>query len=75
MIRIPKQTPAHDETDPAGETIRAIRNWPDSELVRLAHHLAGELTGRRLLTPATLPVVLLPYATVRTPQLPFAHHS
>ena len=74
MIQISKQT-LRDETDPAGETIRSLANWPDSELFRLARGLAGELNQRHAATPAALPVALVAYATVETTELFFSHHS
>ena len=74
MIRIPKHTPARDETDPAGETIRSLANWPDSELLRLTRGLAGELNSRQLPTPAALPVAQVLYARVSA-NLSLSHHS
>jgi len=75
MIRIPKQSRMQVETDPAGETIRSLANWPDSELFRLARGLAGELNGRHAPTPAALPVALAAYMTAESTELFFSHHS
>jgi hypothetical protein len=73
MIRIPRQSAMHVETDPAGETIRSLANWPDSELFRLARGLAGELNSRQLPTPAALPVAQVLYARVSA-NLSLSHH-
>ena len=75
MTRIPRQSPPRDEPDPAGDTIRSLRNWPDSALFRLARGLAGELTSRQAATPAALPVALATYATIGTADLSLSHHS
>jgi len=64
------QTPFHDESDPAGETMRSLRNWPDSELFRLARTLAGELTTRQLPTPAALPVAIAMNAALAAGERP-----
>jgi hypothetical protein len=74
MIRTPKQT-LHDETDPAGDTIRSLANWPDSDLFRLARGLAGELNSRHAATPAALPVALLTHATIDRTEVFLSHHS
>ena len=73
MIRISKQT-LHDEIDPAGDTIRSLANWPDSELFRLARGLAGELNSRHAATPAALPVAQVLYAGLSM-NLSLSNHS
>ena len=74
MIRKPNQTRIADETDPAGETIRSLRNWPDSELFRLARNLAGELSRRQLPPPVALPVAQVTCAMIGTADLFVSNH-
>jgi hypothetical protein len=48
--------PLSKPLSPLGETVRAIRTWPDAELLQLARQVGYELIRRGQAVPVALPI-------------------